>query len=765
MGDRVFADNGCLTRRGALRALCTTVFLLGLLLPLGAAAQQEQSEPAAPEASPERLEELITTLEDEAARQRLVEQLRALLAAQQAAEEAAPELQPEGFVALLLAELSKGVDRMASQLGEATEALIGLPQAADSVWEQAQDPQVRRTWLDILGKIVLILAAGLLAEYVTRRLLARPRRVLGDREGDSLVLRFVFLLTRTALDLVPIAAFAATAYGILPLTEPRPVTRLVALTVINANVIVRVVMAVARMLLMPDAAALRVVRMSDETANYVTIWVRRLAGVGVFGYFIAEAALLLGLPRGAHQVLLKLVGLLVAGLAIVVVLQNRAAAGAWIRGPIAPEVTAKFLILRRRLAEVWHVLAIVFLLAVYGVWALGVEGGFRYLATSAALTAVVLVLANLVLAGLRKGLERGFRIRADLKERFPRLEARANQYLTGLHKALRAAVFALSVLLILDIWFGVVFDWLTSDAGRFVMAHIATIALILVGALVVWEVVTLLIERHLESRGQDGTEVQRSARVRTLLPLLRNVVRVVLAVIVVLTVLAELGVNIAPLLAGAGVVGLAIGFGAQSLVKDVITGTFILLEDAIAVGEVVDLGGKAGLVEGMTIRSIRLRDVSGNVHVVPFGEVTALTNMTKGFAFALIEVGVAYREDVDEVIEILKAVGEELRADETYGPLILEPLEVMGLDSFGDSSVNIRVRLKTLPIKQWMVRREFNRRMKRVFDEKGIEIPFPHVTLYFGVDKQGDAPPARIRQEAGPAAPASKGNPGSTAGR
>jgi small conductance mechanosensitive channel len=431
--------------------------------------------------------------------------------------------------------------------------------------------------------------------------------------------------------------------------------------------------------------------------------------------------------------------LLVTLLAIVVVLQNRAA-----------------------------VVAIVFLLAVYGVWALGIEGGFRYLSTSAALTVVVLVLANLSLVGLRKAMERGFRIRDDLKLRFPRLEPRANQYMAGLQKALRAAVYVLSTLFILDIWFGEVFAWFASDAGRFVTAHIATIALIVVGALVVWELVTLLIERQLESRDRKGAEIQRSARIRTLLPLLRNVVRVVLAVIVVLTVLAELGVNIAPLLAGAGVVGLAVGFGAQALVKDVIGGTFILLEDAISVGDVVDLGGHSGVVEGMSIRSIRLRDVSGNVHVVPFGEVAALINMTKGFAFALMEVGVAYREDVDEVIEILKVVGEEMRADETYGPLIMEPLEVLGLDSFGDSSVNIRVRLKTLPIKQWMVRREFNRRMKRVFDQKGIEIPFPHVTLYFGVDKQGGAPPARIRQDIGETAavlPEPAGDPEPTAGR
>ncbi len=229
----------------------------------------------------------------------------------------------------------------------------------------------------------------------------------------------------------------------------------------------------------------------------------------------------------------------------------------------------------------------------------------------------------------------------------------------------------------------------------------------------------------MEERDADGDKVERSARLRMLLPLMRNVVRVILAVIVTLTILSDFGINIAPLLAGAGVVGLAIGFGAQSLVKDVIAGTFILLEDAIAVGDVADLGG--------------------NVHLVPFGEVAAVLNMTKDFSFAVIEVGVAYREDVDEVIEALKEIGAQMRADEIQGPLILEPLEVLGLNSFGDSSINIRVRFKTQPIKQWGVRREFHRRMKRVFDEKGIEIPFPHQTIYFGVDKAGKAPPAHVR--------------------
>ena len=241
--------------------------------------------------------------------------------------------------------------------------------------------------------------------------------------------------------------------------------------------------------------------------------------------------------------------------------------------------------------------------------------------------------------------------------------------------------------------------------------------------------------------------MERGARIRTLLPLMRNVVRIVLLVLVTLIVLSEFGINIGPLLAGAGIVGIAVSFGAQSLVKDVISGFFILLEDTISIGDVVELGGRDGVVESMSIRSIRMRDLRGHVHTVPFGEVATVLNMTKDYAHALIEAGIAYREDVDDVMEVLRAIGDDMQADEEFGPSILEPLEVLGLNSFGASSVNIRVRLKTVPMKQWAVRREFQRRMKRVFDERGIEIPFPHQTVYFGVDKSGRAPSARIALE------------------
>ncbi|MBN1164989.1 MAG: mechanosensitive ion channel family protein, partial [Candidatus Krumholzibacteriota bacterium] len=226
--------------------------------------------------------------------------------------------------------------------------------------------------------------------------------------------------------------------------------------------------------------------------------------------------------------------------------------------------------------------------------------------------------------------------------------------------------------------------------------------------------------------------IERAKRTETLAQILETTARALILIAASLMCLKELGIDIGPLLAGIGIVGLAVGFGAQSLVKDVISGFFILLENRMNVGDVVKIAGEAGLVEAVGLRVTVLRDLEGKVHVIPNGEITTLTNMTKEWSRALLDIGVAYKEDVDHVIEVLQEVGRDLEKDETFGPLIIEPMEVLGLDSFGDSSINIKVMFKTLPIKQWMVAREFRRRVKKAFDEKGIEIPFPHRTLYIG---------------------------------
>lgn len=250
------------------------------------------------------------------------------------------------------------------------------------------------------------------------------------------------------------------------------------------------------------------------------------------------------------------------------------------------------------------------------------------------------------------------------------------------------------------------------------------------------------VRRLLE--GALPTPAQRQ-RAETLTQVLRDVARVFIVAVGTMMILSEIGIDLKPLLAAAGLGGLAIGFGAQSLVKDVISGFFILLEDSIAVGDVVEIAGVSGLVEEVKLRSIRLRDVSGSVHVVPNGIVDRVKNMTKGFSFYVFDVGVAYREDVDRVMAVLVEIAEELRADLLYAEDILEPLEMLGVDRFDDSAVIIRCRLKTVPSKQWRVGREMNRRIKKTFDAKGIEIPFPHRTLYWG---EGQAPSAVVQTRA-----------------
>ncbi|NOS76573.1 MAG: mechanosensitive ion channel family protein [Nitrospira sp.] len=225
-------------------------------------------------------------------------------------------------------------------------------------------------------------------------------------------------------------------------------------------------------------------------------------------------------------------------------------------------------------------------------------------------------------------------------------------------------------------------------------------------------------------------------RVDTLTHVVRDVARVFILVVGSMMILSEIGIDLKPLLAAAGLSGLAIGFGAQSLVKDVISGFFILLENSVRVGDVVEVAGVAGMVEEVKLRAITLRDLWGNVHVVPNGIVDKVKNMTKGYSYYLFDVGVAYRENVDEVMAVLKEIAEELREDPAFNTDILEPLDMLGVDQFADSAVIIKCRIKTNPMQQWRIGREMNRRIKNTFDAKGIEIPFPHRTIHWGQPKQ-----------------------------
>lgn len=271
------------------------------------------------------------------------------------------------------------------------------------------------------------------------------------------------------------------------------------------------------------------------------------------------------------------------------------------------------------------------------------------------------------------------------------------------------------------------------------------IVVIVIAAWIAVAVLQHLIRMFREriSRRFDDPEAQK--RAMTLGRVFRYIVTVVVSLIAGMLVLGEVGVSVAPILGAAGVVGIAAGFGAQSLVKDYFTGFFLLLENQIRQGDVVQIADKSGLVEEITLRYVRLRDYEGNVHFVPNGLITAVTNMSRGFAQSVIDVGIAYREDVDAAFAVMRAVADEMRADPAFESHILDALEIAGVDKWADSAVILRCRFKVAPLQQWRVRREFLHRLKKAFDAHGIEIPFPHVTVYAGTGKDGTAPEFRLR--------------------
>jgi small conductance mechanosensitive channel len=280
-------------------------------------------------------------------------------------------------------------------------------------------------------------------------------------------------------------------------------------------------------------------------------------------------------------------------------------------------------------------------------------------------------------------------------------------------------------------------QYLAELAALPLVHHTIRILVIVLAALAVTKIINRVVPRvkaRLVERATDdrGPDIELEKRAATLGSIFRRTAAVVIWIMAIVMVLRETGFDIAPILAGAGIVGLAVGFGAQNLVRDVISGVFLLLENQVRINDVAIINGTGGLVEELNLRTTVLRGLDGTVHIFPNGAITSLSNMTHGFSYYVFDVRVAYKEDTDRVVSVLKALAEEMMQEDPYRPLILEPLEVLGVDLLAESAVIIKTRIKTLPIQQWNVGREMNRRIKKKFDELGIEIPFPHVSLYFG---------------------------------
>jgi small-conductance mechanosensitive channel len=714
---------------------------------------------------------LLATLQSDAARQKLIAELRALIAARAegtpapAASAPVPAAAPssapaqaspppsslDSLGAQAIAAVSEEMQAISATLVDGIALLVEVPRFARRISGQFGDDTTRIAWLTAVAKLLAVVGAALLAGAAAQRVLRAPRRAFADKEHHPKWLRCVFVALRILVDLAGIAAFVAVGYGLLPFADPSRVERILVLAVLNAIALDRGNRVVGRDLLLQEAAAMRPFGMSEETASYWYVWLRRFTVIGVYGIFALDAALLVGLPLAGYRALLNAVGCVIVGLAVVLILQNRTLVARWIAGAQVPlpdgQHPTGLRILRIRLADSWHVLAILYVLATYAVWALRIPSGFPYLLRASALTVVAVVGARLLAVWGEELLPRIFSVGGELKRRLPMLEARANRYLPVLAGAFRILLYAAAALIVLEAWGLRSFLWLGSDIGRRFLATIVTTVITVIAAVLIWEAASVSIEYTLSRHMADHHHGPR--RARTLLPLLRRAIAIVLMVFVALIGLSQLGINIAPLLAGASVIGIAVGFGAQSLVKDIINGLQIIIENTIDVGDVVTIGSDSGVVEAISVRTIRLRDGAGAMHTIPFSEVSKIVNLTRDFANATFDIPLAYHEDFDRVVEIVETAGRELAADPAFRGSLLGPFDKPGVDRFTDYALILHTQVKTLPGQQWGVTREFNQRLMRRFDELGVELPYPSRTVYQAGHQADVAPEAREGGAAG----------------
>ena len=662
--------------------------------------------------SVDELERLVDTLQDDAARTKLVADLRALIAVQRGATAEKPA------ATVIFGQLSQQIDAFTGEILAGVGVIIDAPRLFGWARQQVSDPAARRLWTEAGFAFVVVFGIAFIAEWIVRWVLARLMRRLPARQSDTRTVRALFALLGLVLDVLPILAFAAVAYAALSIAlEPLTRARITLSVLVIATVEARLVLCVARNVLLPADAGAVFVPLDAETRNYLYIWIRRFIFWAIFGYAVPEAAWWLGAPGAIYALMLNAVGLVLALLTIIFMLQNRAQIAKWIAG--TPATASGWGRIRRSLAEIWPVLAILYISGVYLIYALRIQGGFAYVARATTLSLIVIVAAQVLVRFIRELSRRGFAVSPELKAQFPTLEQRANRYIPILTGLIGLVVYLLAALTVLQAWSVGAFAWFGTDMGRRIIGNALSIGLELFVALALWEIFTGAIDRYLN--GIDATGTPRRTRIRTLLPLLRTAMLSVLVVLTSLIILSHIGMDITPLLAGAGVVGVAIGFGSQALVKDIITGLFILMEDQVAIGDVVDVGrDRAGVVETITVRTIRLRDQAGAVYTIPFSEVTTVKNLTRDFAYVVARIAISYSEDIDRVVEILRQVSEELMADEELRPLILDPFDYQGVDTLDTASVVLLVRIRTMPAKQAVVGRAFNRLVKMAFDAHGV---------------------------------------------
>ena len=640
-----------------------------------------------------------------------------------------------------------GIERIQGTLallGAGLEALPGEAQTAGLIWslEMGEGETLRS-----IVYVLVFLAAGIASEHVfwrasrgvRQRILTAPRATFGAK--------LQLLLMRVMYAVLSLLFFAVGSVGVFLVFDWAPIVRLFTLTFLSAFVLVRMAEIISRLVLAPWVDDLRLIPMDGRTARLLHGWIRAMAAVGAFGFLGCAALDDLGFFTRSHVLLVTAVGGILALQLILLVWRTRRPVSAAIGGDADQGRW------RAATADLWPVLATLWVILVWGLWAIGANGLMGTLAVAG-----LLPFGLMAARALSERMSMAMRRRAE--SRGAEEDDLRPTYQPILQRLLRIVVVAMALVALAVSW-QVSFGLLTATDGAWSawVGGIFKIVLTLLLADLIWQAVRVTIDRQLtdtqgpatavaDQGGEGGGAAGPKARLRTLLPLVRKFMLSVLLVMAAMIVLSSLGVDIGPLLAGAGVVGIAIGFGAQALVRDIVAGIFFLIDDAFRVGEYIEIGELRGTVESISIRSLRLRHHRGAVHTIPFGEMRHLTNYSRDWVIMKLEFRVPFDTDLSLVKKLVKRIGQELLADPTVGHSFLEPLKSQGVRRWEEFNMVIGVKFMAKPGEQWLIRREVYQRIRDAFEANGIHFASRDVQ----VRVNPDASPQEIEQATAAAA-------------
>jgi small conductance mechanosensitive channel len=720
-----------------------SVVLLGVALAATARAQPQPpaapTTPAAPsgvEADLAALDRITALLQDDARRAALVadlQRIRASLAegggtGKPASPAAAPENGLLGALATGIADV--GEDLPDRALGAPLDQKLGRA-ARDVEWRieaGLASGGLERFLLWVVPGWVLALAAAAATAATPFVRRGRAMRLEAGRTRPHGLALLRLALASGARELAPLAVGLAVlvAWPLLAGIDPAQTPLLLALGAPAAAAALAVQVASHGLMLLGPIRRWRNVGYAQRR---LVPWIGGLAAATAVAVALRSGAVRAAIGWDAAELAALLTDVAIACLAIGFVLGHREMVRYLLMGRRLPPAEEQALVplrrVLRRVAARWHVLAILFVLASVAARLLRLDEGNAVLNSMLALAVIVAgVTLALTLDGLlARLLQQLGRGRSGTLRRIGLRLAAALRLLA------RAVVPLLAVLVALDLWGFGLWSWPRSETGAAILGPLGAIASVCALGWLAWVVIDSLIAQALLPADPHGRWRSSSGRVRTLLPFLRNLALVTICVLTGIAVLANLGINVAPLLAGAGVVGLAIGFGSQQLVQDLITGLFIIVEETIAVGDVIDTGDRAGVVEALTIRTVRIRDADGALHSIPFSQIKALKNRSRDFGVYTVTVKVGYDADLEKVMAAMREIGDELRRDAAFAWLILGPFELWGVEEFTAEGVVVAGAIKTRPLQQWTVGREFNLRLKRRLDALGILIAIPRMTL------------------------------------